>query len=208
MMKRFFAILVLFLTLMSVLSAAERHVLFLAGPMAPEAKRAFSGLRLPPEISFSMVPDGSDTDLLMREIRKADLIIVNGLVVEFRNALVASDGLEKKKIHLLGTDYLRTRIPEKLVRNCQPADKNVAAYRSYASAANLRNMLFYLMNKEWDLSLKTAPPETGPQVGIIDPFTGKIWQDAEAWFAAHPAKANSRGRVAVLVYRASAVEGK
>ena len=209
-MKRFLAIFLVLGIFFPLLSGAEKCALFLAGPsMAGEARRAFAGMQLPQGVRFRMIPDASNAALLQSEIARADLIIANGLVPEFRDILAGSPGLDKKIIHLLGTPALRPRIPEKLLQHCIfPMDPEVAAYRAYLSAANLRNMVLYLLWKELQIPLHVPAPETGPQVGIIDPFTGKIWQDAEAWFAAHPVKADSRGRVAVLVYRASAVEGK
>ena len=205
-MKRFLAIFLVLGIFFPLLSGAEKCALFLAGPsMAGEARRAFAGMQLPQGVRFRMIPDASNAALLQSEIARADLIIANGLVPEFRDILAGSPGLDKKIIHLLGTPALRPRIPEKLLQHCIfPMDPEVAAYRAYLSAANLRNMVLYLLRKELQIPLHVPAPETGPQVGIIDPFTGKIWQDAEAWFAAHPVRNDCRGRVAVLVYGASA----
>ena len=209
-MKRFLALFFLILTLTPLLSAAERYVLFLAGSsLAPEAGRGFKTLVLPQGIRFRMVPDAADAELLRQEIGKADLIIANGLVKAFRDILAGTPGLENKIVHLMGTPALRARIPEKLLRHCRfPMDETALAYRTYGGAANLRNLVLYIVNKEWSLGLDVPLPEKRAAVGIINPFSGKIWHDAEAWFAAHPFKTDCRGRVAVLIYGASATAEK
>ena len=96
----------LFLLLLSafLLSAAERHVLYLPGESnAATAKRAFRKLALPPDIRFHLIPDASDRKRLQTEIARADLIVANGLIAEFREALLAHARLGKTKIYLLGT---------------------------------------------------------------------------------------------------------
>lgn len=209
-MKRFLAIFLVLGIFFPLLSGAEKCALFLAGPsMAGEARRAFAGMQLPQGVRFRMIPDASNAALLQSEIARADLIIANGLVPEFRDILAGSPGLDKKIIHLLGTPALRPRIPEKLLQHCIfPMEPEVAAYRAYPSSANLRNMVLYLLRKELQIPLHVPAQETGPSAGIVDPFSGKVWQDAEAWFAAHPPQKNGRGRVAVLIYGASVAAGK
>lgn len=208
-MKRFLAIFLVLGIFFPLLSGAEKCALFLAGPsMAGEARRAFAGMQLPQGVRFRMIPDASNAALLQSEIARADLIIANGLVPEFRDILAGSPGLDKKIIHLLGTPALRPRIPEKLLQHCIfPMEPEVAAYRAYPSSANLRNMVLYLLWKELQIPLHVPAQETGPAAGIVDPFSGKVWQDAEAWFAAHPPQKNGRGRVAVLIYGASVAAG-
>lgn len=203
-MKKFFASLLLLLWVAPFLAGAERAVLFLSGPsMAGEAKRAFRSLPLPPEVRFTLIPDASDPARLRQEIARAELIIANGLVADFRNILAESPGLEKKKIHLLGSPSLRGRIPERLLKHCVfPMDENVAAYRAHSGSANLRNMVLYLVRKEFRLPLHVPGPVTGPAAGIIDPFSGKVWTSADAWFGSHPVAGDCRGRVALLIYGA------
>ena len=88
-MKRFFAVVLLFGSMF--LPAAEHHVLYLAGAsQAPLARRAFASLKLPGHIHFTMIPDASDREKLRQAIAQADLIIANGLVKEFREALAAA----------------------------------------------------------------------------------------------------------------------
>ncbi|MBQ7393585.1 MAG: cobaltochelatase subunit CobN [Lentisphaeria bacterium] len=209
-MKHFFAIFLILVTVFPHLTGAEKCALFLAGPsMAGEARRAFAGLKLPPGVRFRMIPDASNNALLQAEIARADLIIANGLVADFRKFLAESPGLEKKKIHLLGSPALRSRIPERLLAHCIfPMEPEVAAYRAYPSSANLRNMVLYLLRKELQIPLHVPAPEKGPQAGIIDPATGAVWQDAGAWFARHPLPPQFRGRVAVLIYGASGTPEK
>lgn len=79
---------VLLTLLVFSLCAAEKRVLYLAGESnAAVAKRAFRDMKLPEPIRFLVIPDASDRRLLETEIAGADLIIANGLVPEFRDAL-------------------------------------------------------------------------------------------------------------------------
>ena len=81
---------VLLTLLVFSLCAAEKRVLYLAGESnAAVAKRAFRDMKLPEPIRFLVIPDASDRRLLETEIAGADLIIANGLVPEFRDALAA-----------------------------------------------------------------------------------------------------------------------
>ena len=196
----------LLLLLLTAFAADAANVLYLAGAsQSGAAKRAFRSLQLPADIRFRMIADGSDAAALNAAIAEADLVIANGLVAEFRDALAAAPNLGKVRIHLLGTEALRPRIPEKLLKHCVfPMDETVAQYRAHPTGANLRNLVCYIVGRELDRSVRADPPELTAKTGVIDPFSGKVYPSYRAWRAAHPAPADSRGRAAVLVYGASA----
>ena len=152
---------VLLTLLVFSLCAAEKRVLYLAGESnAAVAKRAFRDMKLPEPIRFLVIPDASDRRLLETEIAGADLIIANGLVPEFRDALAASARLGKTKIYLLGTEHLRPRIPQKLLGHIVfPIERGVAEYRSNLSPRNMRNLILYLIHKELDSTGAFEPPQ-------------------------------------------------
>lgn len=196
----------LFLLLLSafLLSAAERHVLYLPGESnAATAKRAFRKLALPPDIRFHLIPDASDRKRLQTEIARADLIVANGLIAEFREALLAHARLGKTKIYLLGTEHLRSRIPPELLKHSHfPMEKRVAEYRNTLSAHNQRNLIRYLVQKELDPSVTCEPPQTRPALGFVDPASGKTFPDWRAFRREHPEKPGL-GRAVILFYAAN-----
>lgn len=187
-----------------LLSAMERHVLYLAGESnAATAKRAFRKLELPPDIRFHLIPDASDRNRLKMEISRADLIVANGLIPEFREALLAHARLGKTKIYLLGTDRLRPRIPPELLKHSQfPMEKRVAEYRKNLSAHNQRNLIRYLIRKELDPSVTSEPPQNRPELGFVDPASGKTFSSWRAFRREHPAKPGL-GRAVILFYAAN-----
>lgn len=196
----------LFLLVVSCFSlfAAEKRVLYLPGESnAATAERAFRDMKLPETIRFLMIPDASDRRRLEAEIAVADLIIANGLVVEFRDAIAASARLGKTKIHLLGTEHLLPRIPQKLLGYINfPMEKTVAEYRSNLSPRNMRNLILYLIHKELDSSVAFEPPQLGAKAGLIDPFTGKSYDSYHAYRKERP-ETGGTGRAVVMIYSAS-----
>ena len=196
-------LLVLLTLLAFSLCAAEKRVLYLAGESnTAAAKRAFRSMELPEAIRFLVIPDASDRRLLETEIAGADLIIANGLVPEFRDALAASARLGETKIYLLGTEHLRPRIPRKLLGHINfPMEKAVAEYRSSLSPRNMRNLIRYLIHKELDSSVTFEPPQVKEKAGLIDPFTGKSYSSYRTYRKARP-EANGNGRAVVMIYSA------
>lgn len=194
---------VLLTLLVFSLCAAEKRVLYLAGESnAAVAKHAFRDMKLPEPIRFLVIPDASDRRLLETEIAGADLIIANGLVPEFRDALAASARLGKTKIHLLGTEHLRPRIPQKLLGHIVfPMEKGVAEYRSNLSPRNMRNLILYLIHKELDSTVAFEPPQVRAKAGLIDPFTGKSYSSYRAYRKERP-EVNRNGRAVVMIYSA------
>ena len=196
----------LFLLVVSCFSlfAAEKRVLYLPGESnAATAVRAFRDMKLPETIRFLMIPDASDRRRLEAEIAAADLIVANGLVVEFRDTIAASARLGKTKIYLLGTEHLLPRIPQKLLEYINfPMEKTVAEYRSNLSPRNMRNLILYLIHKELDSSVAFEPPQLGAKAGLIDPFTGKSYDSYHAYRKERP-ETGGTGRAVVMIYSAS-----
>ena len=170
---RFLLLVMLFPVLL--LAGNEKTVLFLSGEStAGRADRAFRNLELPGHIRFRLIPDASDPALLREEIRKADLIIANGLIPEFRNALADSARLGKTPIYLLGSAHLANRIPSALRGKVHfPMEKLVEQYRNSHSAENYRNLVLYLVHKELDPAVGYAPPRILSPIGLADPATGR-----------------------------------
>lgn len=187
-----------------LLCGEVKRVLFLSGESnAGMAKRAFRKLELPEQIRFRMIPDASDEKQLREEIRKADLIIANGLIPGFRTALAESARLGETKIYLLGTDHLAPRIPPRLRGKVNfPMEKQVALYRGTHTAENYRNLVLYLIHKELDRNVKFAPPQIGPQIGLIDPASGRKFSSYET-YRAFRGERTSGGRVVISIYTAN-----
>lgn len=200
----FFLPLLLLLFPAILLSGGEKFVLFLSGESnAGITKRAFRKLELPKHIRFRLIPDASDPALLREEIRKADLIIANGLIPEFRNALADSARLGKTPIYLLGSAHLANRIPSALQGKVHfPMEKLVEQYRSSHSAENYRNLVRYLVHKELDPTVEYAPPRILSPIGLADPATGRKFSSYEAYRAFRGERPVS-GRVVITIYAAN-----
>lgn len=199
---RFLLLVMLFPVLL--LAGNEKSVLFLSGESnAGRADRAFRNLELPGHIRFRLIPDASDSRLLRTEIRKADLIIANGLIPEFRNALADSARLGETSIYLLGSARLAKRLPERLRGKVHfPMDPEVARYRSSPSAENYRNLVRYLVHRELDGTVSYEPPRVMEQIGLADPASGRKFSSYEA-YRAFRGERPCAGRVAVTVYAAN-----
>ncbi len=203
-MMRVLLFLLLLFSASLFLFGSEKSVLFLSGESnAGITRRAFRKLELPEQIRFRLIPDASNPELLREEIRKADLIIANGLIPEFRNALAESARLGKTSIYLLGSARLANRLPAPLRGKVHfPMEELVAQYRSSHTAENYRNLVLYLVHKELDQRVRYAPPRLTAPIGLADAVSGRKFSSYEA-YRAFRGKCSSAGRVVITIYAAN-----
>lgn len=139
--------------------AAERSlVVFLGGGNDSDlAAEAFAGLNLPEQVSFEyyctpMTP----MEKIRERARHADVLIINSLVRELRELAAKDIDYSKTKLYAFSSRRLPKNIPA-----LEPPE--LQAYRANRRPVNFHNMILWIVNREFDPSVKFAPPLTLPR---------------------------------------------
>lgn len=183
--------------------AAERSlVVFLGGGNDSDlAAEAFTGLNLPEQVSFEyyctpMTP----MEKIRERARHADVLIINSLVRELRELAAKDIDYSKTKLYAFSSRRLPKNIPA-----LEPPE--LQAYRANRRPVNFHNMILWIVNREFDPSVKFAPPLTLPEVGVTHPAAdGKIFPSVAAcreWGRQNGHFNPDNGLVAFAVHSAS-----
>ena len=139
--------------------------------------KAFGGLRPPPGISFQAFCMTGDNETAIAAAKAADVIAVNGHVVELRK--LAETLAENPEKHIYALPH----------RRLSPATKVLAApqlepYRSNLTPANCRAITLWLMKHEFQADVQVPPPELLPEAGLLHPSRKEWFKDMDdfrAW---------------------------
>lgn len=192
--------------LAAVLPVRGRTLLFL-GSASDSAlcREAFAGLAPPSGVSFSYLCHGTDAwPEIERQAAAADVIILNALVAELRELAVGRLDPQRNKVYALAAARLRGRFP------VQEAPE-LEAYRTPRTPENYRNLVRWVIRREFDAGFSLSPPQVLPAAGLTHPAAGEVFGDYDAyrqWALASGHFRPARGSVAVAVHASSVHAGE
>ena len=156
------------LAILSCLPAMAASLVMLGGPSDVETyQRAFYGFQPPDAISFKALCLGGDNEKAFAEAKAADVVVVNGHVVELRK-LAEELAATGKRVYAL--PHRRFSAETKVL----PAPA-LEAYRSNLTPNNCRAIALWLMKEEFHANVQIPPPEELPETGLLHP-------DRKEWF--------------------------
>jgi cobaltochelatase CobN len=165
--------------------------------------KAVEGMKLPDGIQFEYILQNAGKDSnIQQKIKDADLIIANCLIEEFREYIYTLADFSKTKVYVLSGVRLRGQYPV-------IDSPEVAKYRSSRGPENFRNMIYYIVNREFDGTVKYEKPVKLPAVGICHTATDEIFSDFESFLKWYKAAGKYRATepvVAVTIYAATFTE--
>ncbi|MBQ9447647.1 MAG: hypothetical protein IJU61_13675, partial [Victivallales bacterium] len=142
--RSFFAIF--FFALSSCLFATAASLVILGGPSDVETyQRAFDGFRPPDAISFKALCLGGNNEKAIAAAKAADVVVVNGHVVELRK-LAEELAATGKRVYAL--PHRRFSAETKVL----PAPA-LEAYRSNLTPNNCRAIALWLMKEEFHANI-------------------------------------------------------
>ena len=164
--RSFFAIF--FFALLSCLSTTAASLVMLGGPSDAETyERAFTDFQPPAGISFTALCFSGDSEKAIAAAKAADVVAVNGHVVELRK-LAEELAATGKRVYAL--PHRRLSPNTKVL----PAPA-LETYRSNLTPNNCRAIALWLMKEEFHADVQIPPPEELPDIGFLHP-------DRKEWF--------------------------
>ena len=164
--RSFFAIF--FFALLSCLSTTAASLVMLGGPSDAETyERAFTDFQPPAGISFTALCFSGDSEKAIAAAKAADVVAVNGHVVELRK-LAEELAATGKRVYAL--PHRRLSPNTKVL----PAPA-LETYRSNLTPNNCRAIALWLMKEEFHADVQIPPPEELPETGLLHP-------DRKEWF--------------------------
>ena len=162
------SILVAFLLLLC-LPAFANTLVILGGPSDAELyERAFADFRAPDGISFQAFCLGGDDSAAIAAAKRADVVAVNGHVVELRQ--LAEELSAEKRVYAL--PHRRLKTGTKVL-----AAQELETYRSNLTPANLQGIALWLMKREFNADVVVPPPEVLPECGLMHPARNEWFTD-------------------------------
>ncbi len=161
---------------------------------------AFRNLRLPEGISFEYhCVSVDDWTVILNNVRRADILILSARGKELRQIAEQDVDYKRTKLYALSSRLLKKGIPA-----LEPPEMMV--YRENRRPENFRNMVYWIVNRELDSTVKFAPPLTLPEIGLTHPASEKIFSsipEYRTWAKTHGHFLPDGGLVAFAVHSAS-----
>ena len=140
------------LAILSCLPAMAASLVMLGGPSDAETyQRAFDGFQPPDGISFTALCLIGDSEKAIAAAKAADVVVVNGHVVELRK-LAEELAVTGKRVYAL--PHRRFSADTKVL----PAPATLEAYRSNLTPGNCRAIALRLMKEEFHANVQIPPP--------------------------------------------------
>lgn len=161
---------------------------------------AFKRMRLPKNIQFEYYCVAvDDWAKLVDAARRADVLILSARGVELRQLAERHVDYSKTKLYALTSRLLPKEIPA-----LEPPE--LTAYRENRRPENFRNMVYWIINRELDRTVKFAPPISQPEIGVTHPAAGRVFASVAAyrqWAEADGRWHPGAGVIAFAVHAAS-----
>jgi cobaltochelatase CobN len=171
-------------------------------------RKAMAGLELPPGIRVEVV---SAADLREESARTtisgAQVIVVDAMVQELTNYLDEHAPPPGKRIYAVRT----SRNDEALKAKGYIFEDTVGAYFEHLSAANARNLVLCVVQREFDKSVKPHAPVKLPEIGLYHPDADSSFKDTASylgWYRARERFKGDAGWIGVMLYPSSLAEGR
>lgn len=200
-----YAIVLMIIAISGIFEAqAATKILFLCSDNDSNMmNKAADGMKLPRDIQLEyLLQNSGKTVDIPAKIKEADIIIVNCLVEEFREYIYSLVDFARTKVYALSAVRLKGKYP--VIDSAE-----VAKYRLCRNPENFRNMIYYIINKECDSSVKYEKPLKLPDIGICHTATEEIFPDLESflkWYKASGKYRSAEPLVAVTIYAATFTE--
>ena len=133
---------------------------------------AFTDFQPPQGVTFQAVCLGGNDEAAIAAAQEADVVAINGHVVELRRLAEELAAMPGKHVYAL---------PH---RRLSPNTKVLAAtelesYRSNLTPANCRAIALWLMKKEFQADVTIPPPEVLPETGLLHPERSEWFKDMQ-----------------------------
>ncbi|MBO4344125.1 MAG: cobaltochelatase subunit CobN, partial [Victivallales bacterium] len=165
--------LALLVALFASLNATAATLLMLGGAGDAELyEKAFDGFRPPDGVSFQALSIAAGEAAVAAAAESADVIAVNGHVVELRRLAEALAANSRKRVYAL--PHRRLSAGTKVL-----AAPSLEPYRSNLTPANCRAIALWLMREEFHVDVQVPPPETLPECGVLHPSRKEWFKDMD-----------------------------
>ncbi|MBR6058969.1 MAG: cobaltochelatase subunit CobN [Victivallales bacterium] len=131
---------------------------------------AFTDFRPPQGITFQAVCLGGNDDATIAAAKAADVIAVNGHVVELRRLAEELSVMPGKRVYALPHRRLSPNTRVLAATELEP-------YRSNMTPANCRAIALWLMKKEFKADVTVPLPEVLPETGLLHPERQEWFKD-------------------------------
>ncbi|WP_022668600.1 cobaltochelatase subunit CobN [Desulfospira joergensenii] len=172
------------------------------------ATQAVNHLDLPLDIQVITADDVTrQPDAMAAIIDESSLLVIDIMGRELESFLSQQSGIESKIIYTLRGSLDDESLKKKGFR----FDPDVSVYYRYLSVENIENMLRLVIHRHMDKTMSFAPVVKRPDLGLYHPDTGKIFTDADdfwAWQKKRPSFDPEKPKIGFLFFSSFLTQGQ